>query len=306
MKRRLLLAVKVAWAVAMLGVLAWYMVTHWDEFAEYAGRIGPAAIALSTLLLIVAKLLLAWIGADAAAMFGARLSYWKMFYIYSLSQLGKYLPGSVWQYVGRVMLYRAEGMPARNGAKALLVESYWLLGAACAVGVAACAPRLLALAGLEQVRWVPPLAVLSLAAFVLLFFGLWGGTSLLGARLGAERRASTVGVFLLEIATWGLLGFSFWVLFPPELRQPEHMALAIGAFALGWAGGYLAIFAPAGVGVREVIVVVLLSDVMPTPMAVAVVSLSRILYSITDLALGAVAAGWYDRPVSAIIQRADK
>lgn len=307
MKRRVLLAVKVAWAAAMLGVLAWFLVTHWDEFAQYAGRIGPGAVALSVLLLLAAKLLLARIGADAAAMFGFRLPYWKMFHIYSLSQLGKYLPGSVWQYVGRVMLYRAEGMPARDGAKALLVESYWLFGAAGAVGAAACAPRLLALAGLADARWMPPYAALAVAALALLFLGLWAGTSLLAARFRAgPGRTPAVRVFLLEIATWGLLGLAFFMLFPPELRQPGHLALAVGAFALGWAGGYIAIFAPAGVGVREAIVVVLLSDIMTVPMAVAVVSLSRILYSGTDLALGVVAAGWYGRPASAIIERTDK
>ncbi len=303
MRRSLLLAVKVAWMAAMLGVLAWFMVTHWDEFKEYAGRVGAAAVASSVLLLLVAKLLLARIATDALAIFAIRLPQHKVFHIYSLSQLGKYLPGSVWQYVGRVMLYRAEGVPARNGTKALLVESYWLFGAASAVGVAASAPHLLALVGFADARLAPH-AALAIAALALFLLGLREGTRLLAARFQAGGRAPIARVFLLEITTWVVFGISFWMLFPVELRLLENLPLAIGAFALGWAGGYLAIFAPAGVGVREAIMVVLLADIMTVPMALAAAALSRLLYSATDLALGAVAVGWY-RPASPIIDTGD-
>jgi hypothetical protein len=94
------------------------------------------------------------------------------------------------------------------------------------------------------------------------------------------------------LAAWILLGAQIWVLAvrldaPPARTVP----LAIGGFALAWGAGFLVILAPAGVGVRDLLLVAALGPVLSVGPATAVALMSRILMTAGDLVLAAVAAG---------------
>jgi uncharacterized membrane protein YbhN (UPF0104 family) len=70
----------------------------------------------------------------------------------------------------------------------------------------------------------------------------------------------------------------------------ETFPIALGGFAIAFSLGPLLVVLPAGAGVREAVLVVLLSAVLSTPDATAVALTSRALLILTDglLALGAV------------------
>ncbi len=70
------------------------------------------------------------------------------------------------------------------------------------------------------------------------------------------------------------------------------LVLGIGTFAFAWCVGFLAILAPAGAGVRDVLVVALLEPVIGTGAATGVALLSRALTTITDLVAAGVATGF--------------
>ena len=57
------------------------------------------------------------------------------------------------------------------------------------------------------------------------------------------------------IFIWLAFGLSFWLVFPPDAG---YLAQVVGAFSLSWLAGYVAFFAPGGIGVREVLLAVLL------------------------------------------------
>ena len=305
MRKHLILAAKVVWMVAIAAVLVWYLTTHWDEFVDYAEEVGPGSIVISVVLILAAKLLLAQVSLEALRMFAVRLSFAKAFAIYSLAQMGKYLPGSIWHFVGRILLYRLEGLPGKQGTKLLVIENIWLLGSAAAFGAAACSGRLLSLLRLDAVAAYVHPAIISVLIVVIWFAVMWWATVFLARRFRLPD-ARLVLVFALEAGTWVLLGLSFWILLPPDLRTASSAPLAVGAFALGWAGGYVAPFAPSGVGVREAIIVLLIGTMTTTPVAVAAVSLGRIVYSGVELALGGIAALRYQSTTREIRKMAAK
>ncbi len=291
--KRVELAAKIVWVAAMLGLLGWFVATHSGEFLEYTGRNGLIALGAAGACLLAGKLALAQLTVESLRIFSVRLSFWKAFWIYALSQLGKFLPGSIWHFVGRVLLYRGEGLAAKDGAKLLVIENFWLLSSALLLGAAACAERLLSLSGgLPALGFTPPfwmIAATILAAWLAL---LPAGTRLFVSRF-AGHPISTPRVFVLQALVWTALGLSFWVLLPAEVRQVETLVPALGAFALGWVAGYLVPFAPAGVGVREAVIVALMAEVVPIPVAIAAASVNRLLYTAIDLALGGLAASRY-------------
>lgn len=299
--KRVWLALKIAWVAAMVAALVWYVNANWDDFAAYSASIGLTSILVSGFLLLLGKLALAQIAIEALKVFGLRLSFAKSFAIYSMAQLGKYLPGSIWHLVGRVLLYKGEGLPAREGGKLLIIENYWLLGSAVAVGIAGCGDEILRLLGLPPVaRLVHPLA---LPLFVLVgwLIALTIGSRLFAARFARSTPATTT-VYVLELLAWTVMGLAFWVLLPPDAKVMSTMPVAIGAFALGWVAGYLAPFAPAGVGVREAVIVALLGSWLAIPVAIAAVAFSRLVWTVLELALGAIAAGAYGRPRVATLE----
>ena len=66
---------------------------------------------------------------------------------------------------------------------------------------------------------------------------------------------------------------------------------AIGAFALAWVVGFLVVLAPAGAGVREAVLVLALSPVLPAAAALLVALVSRLLLTTIDLVLAGLAGG---------------
>ena len=182
----------------------------------------------------------------------------------------------------------------------MLLENFWLIGSAGAFGLAACIKEAFFAFGYKvhftSILWNTTSGLL--VTFWLLIIVL---VSRLVTGDFADRWTS-IRIFILGMLVWSLIGLSFWLILPPDERILVSITSAIGAFALGWLGGYLVPFAPAGLGVREVIIVALIADQVSIPIAVAAVTFNRLLYTGTDLTLGGMSSLWYDP----LPQRLDK
>jgi glycosyltransferase 2 family protein len=185
------------------------------------------------------------------------------------AQLGKYIPGSVWQYAGRAAVARANGIPVRPVGISLPVE----FGASALI------------AG-------------SMAAFLL---GWWGAAVVAAAAVAlivAERHVrsrrpaalATVRAAFLYLPSWLLLGGSFWLCARGLLGVPaSDLAFYTGAFAVAWLAGLLAVYAPGGLGVREAVLVALLSSRIGTADALVVAAASRLILILVDVVLAGIA-----------------
>ncbi len=65
--------------------------------------------------------------------------------------------------------------------------------------------------------------------------------------------------------------------------------VSVGGFALSWVAGYLAVFAPAGAGVREAVMVAILGTQTKTSVALAVALITRALTVAADALTGGLA-----------------
>jgi hypothetical protein len=82
-----------------------------------------------------------------------------------------------------------------------------------------------------------------------------------------------------------------WLL-ATQLGAPagKTMVLAIGGFALAWSVGFIVVIAPAGAGVRDVLLLLMLGLVLSSAKATAVMITSRAVLTLADLIAAAVAA----------------
>ncbi len=276
MTATLLRLIKWLWLVVVAGAVVRYLWAHWDEVGPQLRTIALPRLALAVALLIASKLLLVILSQRSVALAGYAVPYRRMFTINALSQLAKYLPGGIWHFVGRAGYYHADGLPLRAVTHAMIVENLWLVFSAFMAGVSslllyyADGWRLaVTLAGLIAVWW----AVLWLIR--LRFSGRrdWRGS------------LETLG---FQALIWALVGASLWAVLP-ALDGWRAGSLAIGAFCISWVIGYMALFAPGGIGVREAAMTALLAPVLPPHDALLYAAIHRFLWVAAELALGIVA-----------------
>jgi hypothetical protein len=224
---------------------------------------------------------------------GSRLRLKDAQRIYLTGQLGKYIPGGVWTVVAQAGLARELKVPrARSGTASLMaillaVVTASALGAAC-----------LAVAGHQVIGkyWWVLLLVLPLLALLHPDLLVWFGalvSRLTKRNLHLERipERSLLGAAGWLVGGQVFNGLAFYLLVDSISGKHTNPLLPIGLFALASVAGIVVVFAPAGVGPREAILLLGLSAVTDPGSAALIVLLSRVVLTVADVALAAVAAG---------------
>ena len=271
------------WVVAVLAAATVIIVRSWGDIDAMLRTLSWDWIAASLALTTAAKLFLGINAHVAARRCGIDIGFLDAFRLYNLSQLGKYLPGSIWQFIGRAAAYRHLGAGYGPIRDALICESLWIVAGASVVGVVLTGPTLLGiLAG-------------SLSSFVVGWLGAGFGLALVAALAALLwKRAALaryvrlarppVRAILAQACIWLLLGLGFWVLARGGGLSVGPV-FAIGLFAAGYAVGFLVPIAPAGLGVRDAVLTLGLMPYVPAGEALTITVMARIVYLVVDLAL---------------------
>src|SRR2546426_8338958 len=104
---------------------------------------------------------------------------------------------------------------------------------------------------------------------------------------------------VLTVLSGGTYGAALWMLargLIPDAALP--LPTAVGAFTLGYILGLLALFAPGGVGVRELVLIGLLAPFLGSGGAVALSVASRVLLTVTEAAAALMTLPLRQRPRS--------
>lgn len=194
--------------------------------------------------------------------------------IWGITQLVKYLPVPGSAAIGMIGTTVRDGGTSRQGFELLVRHTVVHVGAATLVG----APALWPLAE----RWLP---LPPLLPIVLLAIGGLG-VAVLGVKGLPVRRGG--GVVVLSVLTWVVLGVLLFHSVALGVGPPVEVA---AAFAIGWVAGQLAVPVPAGVGVREVVLVLLLSPHLGDVGALSFALGTRILHIASDAGVAALVLG---------------
>ncbi len=218
-----------------------------------------------------------------------------------LSNMGRYLPGSVWHLVGRVEMGKGAGVTRASGTLGVALEQGLQLLAALAI-VAASLPFWPASSIVRQWAWLAVLVPVGLLIMhPRVFFPLlnWGLARLGRASLPPSLRYGqlvgyALAYVLVHLCNGLALAFSAVALGAPLSAVPAM----VGAALFAWTVGYLWILAPGGLGVREVLVTGALAPLVGADVAAVAAILWRAANVITELAGAAVFEGlwrWWGR-----------
>lgn len=275
-------------ALLVVGFLAAYLIRNWSQVQAYDWSIdwGRLAIAAALHGVVYSGYVLLW--RHVLGALGARLSIPDAHRIWYLANLGRYVPGKVLQLAGTAYLARSKGVSPVLAVASTIVSQMFVVATAFAVAAA----TLPEVAG--RIAWLQPVALVCAGGLLLVlltpaFDRLYYVALRLSGRseyhvevAWSTRLALTIGY----AALWIAFGFAFW-LFVGAVAHLEAGALwpLVGTWAIGYLAGWIVVFVPGGLGVREGVYAALLALYIPTTIAVATSVLARVWSTTVELAV---------------------
>ncbi len=299
---RMLTAALAAAALVFVGLAVQRALESGFDLAQVRWRWFIAAFGTHLLVLLLLPLLWAWVlGGVTGVARADRHPLLALYLACSRSWLGRYLPGRVWAFGGRAYLARRPGVSTAALGSSLLLEALFSYGALTVLGLALLTGALVhpaAGVGLGL------LGILTLAnTLPLLRRTLQAGNGVadriakpvkrpIGALVSAmavlRRRQSAewVAAYTLHSS----LQVMFYIFLAMSLMDltPAQLVATAGACVLGGVAGYLAVFTPAGLGVREGATMLMLSQIISAPEAAVTVAAARLALVASDIAFVAL------------------
>lgn len=281
-------AAKWVFGLIAVALLCTTLVQEWSSFTAALANVRAQSMVIAAFSALLAVFCSAFSWREAYAGLGMSLRVSVSLRVFFVSQIGKYIPGSVWPVLSQMEMARDRGYSrARAGAASVLSM---LVGVVTSGSVACVVMLTRAPSALTDYWFV--LLVVPAGIFVLTPPGLRMVIQLIGRVLHKEFDVSTIrGMRILysclwALAMWGLYGIHTWIILR-DLGAAGAVSLsaAVGAFAFAWVIGFLVVLAPAGVGVREAVMVLALGGAVSTATAFAFAIVSRVVLTLIDAAV---------------------
>lgn len=238
------------------------------RFRTYAGQLSEIALSPSLFMLLVILagasglsvmlLVVAW--KKILGVNGQSVDVKTTLVIYGLSQLAKYIPGNVFQFAGRQIVAMRYNLRAQAVAKSIVMELLLLVFCGCAF-TTLMLPHIFSFIT-PAMSWF--LFACMVAVLILtLFYNATIFTSLI-----------LQGTYL--IVTGVLFYTVLYYLDPDSVKGFPTFITITSAFIVAWLVGLVTPGAPAGIGVREAVLVMLLIHLPQSEVIIAAL-LSRII-----------------------------
>jgi glycosyltransferase 2 family protein len=282
---------RLGFALVAVGLLTYAIVDQWHRVAPRIGELSALGLVISSLAVLAGMFAMLKTWQVTIDGLGSPLSLVQAGRIFFLGQLGKYVPGSVWPVVVQMELGADAGVPRASSVLTLLFI-YLLYSTSAALVSAVCLPWVTDLVPI----W---LAVLAFLAGVLLLLPpvlnrlIGFGLKLLRQSSRPRMRPRAIlAAFGWALAMWACFGVHILVL-AHDLHPPltwHLLLLSVGGYTLAWICGFLFILAPAGGGVRELVLTALLASTLGHDAGFAVALVSRLMMTAADLICAFAAA----------------
>ena len=188
--------------------------------------------------------------------------------IYATSQLGKYIPGNIFQFAGRHALGLAAGFPNGALAVAAVLELVFLAVGGLALSLTA---------GQHLLPDMPGFWFVAAAAVLTAVIAI-----AIGRFAGRNAAAAFIGYFAFLILS-GICFAAAFVSLTGEMPSAAGLAYLAGAYVLAWLLGLVTPGAPAGLGIRESVLTVLLAGMAPASLIILAVLASRLVTVVGDV-----------------------
>jgi uncharacterized membrane protein YbhN (UPF0104 family) len=261
-----------------------------DEIGRFAWRPDPLKLIASALLLSASFALTPWGWIRICRAMGSKIPSGELSSAWYTSQLGRYIPGKVWLFAGRAGFLKSRGMTPGRAAATTVYELFFSMAS---VGFIS------AIAVLLSPDMLSGGTARAAAAFaggsMLLLPMLHPVQKLVCKRKGIPHETLpsggtalvVTGIFIL---LWLARGGALYLLLSGVGIEPLDLVRSLAAAPLSWLAGYIVIFVPGGIGVREAAAAALAAPETIAPAAAAIAG-QRIFMALAELVLALSTSG---------------
>ncbi len=284
--------------ILLVGIILFFILenlySNWDRLEDFGFRLNYPYLLMSLIVLLLAWFATVWSLQRLFAALDHDIPFSDVYTIYFRSILGKYLPGKLWQIAGSTYLATKKGVPEGISVTSFVLGQVYsvLSGLTLAVCVVALGVLDEAKELTTTLKWTSIPAVALMLIFALRPNLIERPMNLVLRSFNRKsvriklKLSKAVEIFLLFGGCWFVFGFGFW-LFTNSLAAADF-SLYIDLTAVHSAAmvvGFLSIFAPGGLGVREGILVLFLSSFneFPTPLPSAIALSFRLMVTLSEL-----------------------
>jgi glycosyltransferase 2 family protein len=282
---------QLGWVLLILTFIGVTLYSNGQKLVDYDWHINPVLLLYALFFALLRRL---WGGVQWAYLISAlsHLSFLsnllRNLKVYFITNLGSYLPGSLWYIPWRAQINKELGIGWANTSVASVIETTLLLISGAIIGL----PVLWLVASSNQVInfWL----LLAIIGLGLLAIHPWSIQFLfralcyiLNRQLNKpELNLGQMSISMSLMLMMWLTGGASLSLLIGSLDSPlnfKSFLFVTGAFALAWVVGFLTPFAPSGIGIREGLLTWLFSFQLPLQVATVAALASRFLFIFEDI-----------------------
>ena len=274
-------AFKYLFVIAALGFMVVYIMKNWSALEQYDWQFDIGLFALSMLVL--------WMGITVGIilfrlifklMLGIDIKFLQVFKMNNIANIGRYIPGKLWSVMGIFYFTDRLGISKKQTSVAILVNESTSKGSALLLGL------LYFFFSSSHISYLPYMLALLVLALVFIHPKIL--EKVLNIILGILKREKIsldisyqkiLLVFLLYTTVWILCSLGFYLMVKSITPlESVNVLKFMTIFPFSWVIGYLVLFAPGGLGVREGIITAMLAEFVMPEVALVVALLQRIWF----------------------------
>lgn len=214
--------------------------------------------------------------------------------IFTTSQFGKYLPGNFGHHIGRVAIATSYGLKISRVLFTMVIEFYLSLMSAFILAIIA-----LTIIKKPLISFIPiffpnilKFIIVSFCCFIFLIFCAWlfkkkvnlHFNNILDTKeISMPNKAILLNNIILYLLGFVSIGIVIDLLAVGIFNAPQmNICLLTSIFSVAWISGFVTPGAPAGLGVRETVLVTLLEPLYGSGIALGVSAFLRIITTSSD------------------------
>jgi hypothetical protein len=261
-----------------------YLRRHWTAFTDALVTVNPLWMVGAVVWALIRRLMggIRWHLIAHTDDDEGLVTAWTAMRIYFLSNLAIYLPGGIWHLASRAHTTRGLGVSTARAVGSVVFETMLIVWSGLAIGL----PSLAMVVAIPAVMLAGGVVIVLGAVVPLFHPRLYASiigriNRLSGCRriMGEYRWRRTAAGILLSLALWAAWGLSAFCIVRSTAPDASWGLLPhiTSALALAAVIGFLAPWAPSGLGVREGVLFVLLEPVIPATTVVLIMLVLRML-----------------------------
>ena len=269
---------------------------NWADIKTYNWQVGSWGLLITSILCALFGLFLfssTW--ALVVRGFGDKLALSAAFKISYLSNLGRYVPGKIWQLFGIIYVAKQYGLSAEKATASFLISQLFMTVSAFLILAVSAQfePAII----IDQISFMGKgsaylftigMVLLSLVIIMWPNHILTVGNAVLRRfsrpelKFSIDKKVAPV-IFLGYCIAWVFYGAAFWMFIKSIVIETDFgLVPAVGIFTGSYQIGYLALFAPGGIGPREAVMGQMLLPFLPG-VAPMIAILSRIWTTVIEI-----------------------